>query len=329
MRKLLVLIGFLSLTIIYSCSKSDSVVDPGSPNNASFTMIDSTRNSYIYDVAMADENNVYFTQYVPGIVATISGFKISNGVKTKVTAVDALVLAVDALNTNNYAYAGITQYGAQPYLYIYTNGFLSSVLLDTKPKFPKKMKIMESGEIVVALDSAVCVYHSGIVSKYPINGSVHVNAIAGVASKIDIAGSTDAGTQYVYRIESNAISLLETSSAGISGRKTSVGNYLVKQTTTGGATTFAYLNGVTWTPLFSTNTAAFNYFTGESISSIFLPGTPSYVWNGTVVSQDAATLPSRISQSSISAVSNTRSSTYFIGATVYSSDTTTYIYRRK
>ncbi len=325
MKKIFLSLALISMIVISSCSNDP--VTPPPADTPKFTLLDSIPNGNIRSISMADENNVYLAGQIS---STVRGIKISDGVKTEIDFAQASFIPdrVHAHSSSYYVYAGHTS--DRTFLKIFNSGALTTVLLDSAaPRVISAVKIYQPGKIAVAADSSIYIYNNGGLAKYKTPGGFSIYEIAYSESKIDFAASANfASTERVYRLENDSLKLLFNMS--VSSFKyqlmQDIGGYLVNQTASTSGTTYSYLNGITWTPLF-TRTPNFPFLRGESLNNIYLIG-EEVIWNGSTFQNDPAPLPVREGELLTLQVSNLRSDAYFISVR-YESESTTYIYRRK
>ena len=230
MKKLFYFFAFLSLLFIYSCSKDDSITDPGTQETPKYTLIDSIPHAFFWEISMGDENSVYLV----GAASLQKGFKIINGIRSQIDFQDVNFrpFGVDAYSSSYYAFSGYSTNVTA--LKIFSNGVLSTVLLNTYRAYSSpRLKIIQPGRIAVFSDSSVYLYDNGVVSEYPKSPEEYFDAIAGSGNRIDFSSySNEPSKQQVYRLENNTFTQLENVqvTVGYHPSKFSIAGALVKFT---------------------------------------------------------------------------------------------------
>lgn len=327
MKKIFYTIAILSLAFIYSCSKDGGVTDPETPGStAGYNLVDSIPHSYIPAISMVDENNIYFVCYAPYPRA----FRINNGIRTEINFSESGYRPsyADALNNSYYVFAGSN--GFRNSLKIFNGGALSTVIIDSfQTHNVTAVKILEAGKIVVASDTVIFLYNNGSWSRYPKAYNDYTYLIAGTSGRIDFAAYTFSSPviDRIYRLEGNTLSLInEETGANFYPRRYRVGESLVKFVP-GTVTNYFYLNGTSWSSLFSYEGSP-KYLIGESLSRVFVLGTGK-IWNGSAFVDDPAVFPTIAPSIYLNALSNVKSDVYFLGFRGGPPDTVSYVYRRK
>lgn len=323
-----VLLLISSSLIFYSCN-SDSIIGPAVLKNFEWQLKDSLIGENVYNASMADEDNIY-------LGAVGKGIRINNGVKSTINFDNPNFMpsAVDAYNTNYYAYAGPNGDGSPTTsLKIFNGGTLTTVVINSDSNLVVgAIKILQPGKILISVDKTFYVYENEGLTAYRLGVDGFGYYIAVQADKIFLAVTTYSGYQQVYKFENNALTLIDNLNTGHMKLAT---DYAILNMIQLDKTYISYYDASGQKPLFSDNVKhSYFYSAGQDLNRIYFLGFDNadsnrvigMIWNGTELYKDA-NFPIKRDEFSVSlGISNMRNGVFYL---CKNNGANSYVYKAK